>query len=67
MINPEEDCHVQDFFFIINNRNDGQTDILSNLITFFMTKGNLEKLASFEGNENQINQYLIEKGVLSYD
>lgn len=67
MINPEEDCHVQDFFFIINNRNDGQTDILSNLITFFMTKGNLEKLASLEGNENQINQYLIEQGVLNYD
>ncbi len=63
MINPEEECRVQDFFFIINSRNSNQSDILSNLITFFITKGNLDRLHEIGDNKEKINHYLIEKGV----
>ncbi|HEO7923021.1 TPA: PTS sugar transporter subunit IIA, partial [Streptococcus agalactiae] len=54
---------VQDFFFIINSRNSNQSDILSNLITFFITKGNLDRLHEIGDNKEKINHYLIEKGV----
>ncbi|RRA62976.1 hypothetical protein D5F95_01200 [Streptococcus agalactiae] len=57
------DCRVQDFFFIINSRNSNQSDILSNLITFFITKGNLDRLHELGDNKEKINHYLIEKGV----
>lgn len=67
MINPEEDCQVQHLFFIINNKNDGQTEILSNLINFFITKGNIEKLNDLGSKKDEINKFLIEKGVLSND
>ncbi|HFZ6196607.1 TPA: PTS sugar transporter subunit IIA [Streptococcus agalactiae] len=63
MINPEEECRVQDFFFIINSRNSNQSDILSNLITFFITKGNLDRLHELGDNKEKINHYLVEKGV----
>lgn len=67
MINPEEDCLVTDFFFIINSQNEGQTTILSNLITFFITKGNLSYLASLKNDKQAISNYLIEKGVFQHD
>lgn len=67
MINPEEDCLVTDFFFIINSQNEGQTTILSNLITFFITKGNLRHLASLKDDKQAISNYLIEKGVFQHD
>lgn len=67
MINPEEDCQVEHFFFIINNNNEGQTEILSNLITFFITKGNIESLNAFGSNKDDIKKYLIKKGVVSND
>ncbi|KHD45504.1 PTS sugar transporter subunit IIA [Streptococcus hongkongensis] len=67
MINPEEDCFVQHFFFIVNNKNDGQTTILSNLITFFVTKGNLEQLTELGNNVEKISEFLEAKGVLEYD
>ncbi|MGT2935220.1 PTS sugar transporter subunit IIA [Streptococcus castoreus] len=67
MINPEEDCLVTDFFFIINSKNEGQTDILSNLITFFVTKGNLTHLGSLKEDKQAISNYLIEKGVFQHD
>ncbi|ADX25197.1 PTS sugar transporter subunit IIA [Streptococcus dysgalactiae] len=67
MINPEETCFVTDFFFIINSQNEGQTTILSNLITFFITKGNLSHLASLKDDKKAISNYLIEKGVFQHD
>lgn len=63
MINPKEHCFVQDFFFIVNSKNEGQTDILSNLITFFITKGNLDTLHHLGEDKQAINNYLTEKGV----
>ncbi|MGQ9412906.1 PTS sugar transporter subunit IIA [Streptococcus pluranimalium] len=67
MINPEEDCYVQDFFFIVNSKKEGQTDILSNLITFFTTKGNLEHLHNLGDDKESLTQYLTEKGVFTND
>ncbi|CAM3039198.1 PTS galactose transporter subunit IIA [Streptococcus agalactiae LMG 14747] len=67
MINPEEDCYVQDFFFIVNSKKEGQTDILSNLITFFTTKGNLEHLHDLGDDKEGLSEYLIEKGVFTND
>ncbi|MGT2933913.1 PTS sugar transporter subunit IIA [Streptococcus catagoni] len=67
MINPEEDCPVKHFFFIVNNKNDGQTTILSNLINFFMTKGNIKELEKIGPNKESLKNYLIEKGVLKND
>lgn len=67
MINPQENCDVSHFFFIVNSKNEGQTDILSNLITFFITKGNLEQLEEFGHNKEMIKHYLVEKGVLTND
>ncbi|WP_159549712.1 PTS sugar transporter subunit IIA [Streptococcus halichoeri] len=67
MINPAEECYVNDFFFIINSRNDGQTTILSQLMSFFMTKGNLEKLAALGEDQDALKKYLLTKGVLSHD
>lgn len=63
MINPQEDCYVTDFFFIVNSKNEGQTDILSNLITFFITKGNLDYLHEISGDKAEISRFLTEKGV----
>ncbi|MGT2749516.1 PTS sugar transporter subunit IIA [Streptococcus orisasini] len=62
MINPEEECQVSDFFFIINNRNDGQTEVLSQLMDFFVTKGNLPHLQELT-DEDAIENYLKAKGV----
>lgn len=67
MIDPSEDCFVRHFFFIVNSRNDGQTEILSNLITFFIDKGNIDKLDQFGNNSENIKNFLIEKGVLTND
>lgn len=67
MINPEEDCFVQDFFFIINSKKEGQTDILSNLIAFFTTKGNLDHLHTLGDDKESLTQYLTEKGVFTND
>ncbi|MEQ9764841.1 PTS sugar transporter subunit IIA [Streptococcus sp. ZJ151] len=67
MINPSEECFVQDFFFIINNNKESQTDILSNLITFFITKGNLDYLHKCDRDKESIANYLTEKGVFQND
>ncbi|MBJ8326036.1 PTS sugar transporter subunit IIA [Streptococcus pacificus] len=66
MINPEEECYVNSFFFIINDKNDRQTDVLSQLMSFFVEKGNLEELGKMD-SKDVIKKYLIQKGVLHYD
>ncbi|ESR08830.1 PTS galactose transporter subunit IIA [Streptococcus iniae IUSA1] len=67
MVNPEEDCFVSDFFFIINDQNQGQTDLLSHVISFFITKGKLEHLSSLGNDKNAISHYLKQEGVLQDD
>ncbi|EHI69080.1 PTS sugar transporter subunit IIA [Streptococcus ictaluri] len=67
MINLEEKCLVPHCFFIINSRANSQTEILSNLITFFITKGNLAHLSQLGKNEEAISSFLKEKGVFQND
>lgn len=66
MINKAEDCYPKSMFFILNNRQDGQTEILANLIGFFTTEGGLAGLEQLS-SDAEINQYLLEKGVFHYD
>ncbi|VTS21098.1 PTS sugar transporter subunit IIA [Streptococcus pseudoporcinus] len=67
MIDPSEDCLVRHFFFIINSKNDGQTKMLSHLISFFIEKGNMEKLDQCGNNPKVIKNYLVKEGVLTND
>lgn len=67
MIDPSEDCLVRHFFFIINSKNDGQTKILSHLISFFIEKGNMEKLEQCGNDYKVIKDYLLKEGVLTND
>lgn len=62
MIDPSESCDVDAAFFILNNQKEGQVHVLSSIISFFTTKGNMETLRQLE-DEETITQYLKEKGV----
>ncbi|MGT2888190.1 PTS sugar transporter subunit IIA [Streptococcus didelphis] len=67
MINPQEDCYAKHFFFIINSKKSGQTQLLSNVITFFISKGNLQRLEDLGNHKKEIKDFLVEKGVLNND
>ena len=60
MIAPTNEVAVSLLFFIINSSNDSQTGILSHLMDFFTSPGNLEGLAKLK-SESEIYTYLMEK------
>ena len=59
MIAPTSEVEVSLLFFIINSSNDSQTGILSHLMDFFTSPGNLEGLAKLE-SKSEIYNYLLE-------
>ena len=59
MIVPSNEVQVSLLFFIINNSNDSQTNILAQLMDFFTAAGNLEALSKMD-DADKLFHYISE-------